>query len=119
LVLYSPTYSPTAILSRLLQLLTPSPSSVAGNKIEERGQGQQEVEPSLSLIEIAAHEGLAIGLVKELVEEVERITAASVATGSEGGGAVGGIVRDEQAEQGSGGVRWYRDLISAWPVEAM
>jgi ESCRT-II complex subunit VPS36 len=118
MVLYSPIYSPQAILSRLLAVLTPSTPSESSEKGEGAGDNTNaHVEPSLSLIEIAAHEGLAIGLAKELVEEVERISGGpSLATRQ---GVIEGIVRDEQAEEGSGGVRWYRDLISAWPISAM
>lgn len=94
MVLHSPYYEPSNILSRLLERFTPSPTA--------------SVEPSLSLIEIAAHEGLAIGLAKELIEEIEGDLAL---TGTKG---VSGLARDEQAGQESGGVRWYRDLISLW-----
>lgn len=68
-------------------------------------------EKSLSLIEIAAYEGLAIGLAKELMEEVEKIE------GGKQSSDILGLVRDDQAEQGAGGVRWYRDIISAWTIE--
>jgi len=97
MVLYSPYYAPPNILSRLVTRLTPTLASTS--------------EPSLSLIEIAAHEGLAIGLAKELMEEIEAIRPPD---GSE---EVMGVVRDDQAGQESGGVRWYRDIITSWRVE--
>ncbi len=97
MVLYSPYYAPSNILSRLLERLIPSTTTFA--------------EPSLSLIEIAAHEGLAIGLAKELMEEIE-------STSTPGGTReIFSLVRDDQAGQQSGGVRWYRDLISSWHIE--
>ena len=68
-------------------------------------------EPSLSLLQIAAHEGLAIGLAKELVEEIERIRPP------DGAKAVLGLARDDQAGQASGGLRWYRDLISVSHID--
>lgn len=118
MVLYSPIYSPQAILFRLLAILTPSTSAEASEPGEAASDDSNaHGEPSLSLIEIAAHEGLAVGLAKELIEEVERVSGGpSLATRH---GVIEGIVRDEQAEEGSGGVRWYRDLISAWPISAM
>ena len=99
MVLYSPYYAPINILSRLINRLTPSSGTTT------------ESEPSLSLVEIAAHEGLALGLVKELMEEIE----ASPLT--EGSREVEGIVRDDQAGQASGGMRWYRDLITSWHLD--
>lgn len=106
MVLYSPTYSPQNILNRLLRLLDPSAGS----------DGPASAENSLNVIEIAGHEGLSIGLATELMAEVERLGSAVTSGGSNG---INGLVRDEQAEQGSGGVRWYRDLISAWAVESI
>lgn len=111
MVLYSPTYSPQNILDRLLRLLAPD----AAPKQQEAGQTSVTEEKSLNVIEIAGHEGLSIGLATELMAEVEKL--GSAANRSRHG--VAGLVRDEQAEQGSGGVRWYRDLISTWPVESI
>ena len=64
-------------------------------------------EPRLSLIEIASHENLAIGLAKELMELVEMLSPDDWVHGM-------GVVRDDQADQASGGTRWYRDIISQW-----
>ena len=88
------------------------------------------IERGLTLIEIAAMEGLPIGLAKELMEEVEKLGHAPVrahpisstafapapANGQGGPGGAYGLVRDDQAEQGAGGTRWYRDLISSWEL---
>ena len=98
MVLYSPYYAPNVLLSRLVKRLTPSPSTATTS------------EPNLSLVEIAAHEGLALGLVKELMEEIEANPI------EEGTKEVEGVVRDDQADQASGGVRWYRDLITPWQM---
>ncbi|ORY34057.1 EAP30/Vps36 family-domain-containing protein [Naematelia encephala] len=98
MVLYSPYYAPLNLLSRILALLTPSPTSIQ--------------EPSLSVIDISAHEGLPIGLAKEFIEQLET-TRVHVLPGSQ---EASGLVRDDQAAQADGGVRWYRDIISGWPV---
>lgn len=113
-VLFSPTYSPPNLLSRILGLLSPSsgPAITASSSVDSDIDEAKPTEISLSLIEIAAYEGLAIGLAKELMEEIERIDTTAM-----GSGGVYGIVRDDQAEQGAGGVRWYRDLISSWTIE--
>lgn len=108
-VLYSPTYSPPNMLARLLDLLSPDQDR-AGNAVSNGEATSSAAEKSLSLIEIAAYEGLAIGLAKELMEEIEKLEGGSV-------GGVGGIVRDDQAEQGAGGVRWYRDIMTGWSLE--
>jgi len=70
-----------------------------------------KTEKSLSVIEVASIENLAIGMTQELLESIEM-------TRKEYGviGGVGGIVRDEQA---GGGVRWYRDLISEWNIDPL
>ncbi|KAI9639511.1 EAP30/Vps36 family-domain-containing protein [Dioszegia hungarica] len=107
-VLYSPTYSPPNMLARLLDLLSPGQDS--GASISEEAPASPAMEKSLSLIEIAAYEGLAIGLAKELMEEIEKLENGDM-------GGVGGIVRDDQAEQGAGGVRWYRDIMTGWTLE--
>lgn len=73
----------------------------------------EEREKSLSLLEIAAAEGLPIGLAKELMEEVDKINTRRYNLQK---GVIAGLVKDEQAEQGSGGVRWYRDIISGWEL---
>lgn len=98
MVLYSPYYAPTNILSRLLIRLTPSSTATT--------------EPSLNLIEIAAYEGVAIGLAKELMEEIERLRPPDDAPKE-----VLRLMRDDQAGQESGGVRWYRDLIASCRIE--
>jgi ESCRT-II complex subunit VPS36 len=93
-VLHTPHYSTQALLSRLLTRLQPD---------------EKEYEESISVIELASAESLAIGITKEMLESVEM-------TRKEYGviGGVGGVVRDDQA---SGGVRWYRDLISEWTID--
>jgi hypothetical protein len=72
---------------------------------------EKEKEKSISVIELASIENLAIGMTSELLESVEM-------TRKEFGviGGVSGIVRDDQA---GGGVRWYRDLISEWHIDPL
>jgi len=65
----------------------------------------QEEETGFSIIEIAAAEGLPIGLATEMLD--------MVASNHHG---AAGIVRDEQASPADGGVRFYRDLIAGWPL---
>lgn len=104
-VLHTPHYSTQALLSRLLNRLNPTSSSEMGLETPE------EKEKSISVIELASIENLAIGMTSEVLESVEM-------TRKEFGviGGVSGIVRDEQA---GGGVRWYRDLISEWHIEPL
>lgn len=104
-VLHTPHYSTQALLSRLLNRLNSTSSSELGLETQE------EKEKSISVIELASIENLAIGMTSELLESVEM-------TRKEFGviGDVSGIVRDEQA---GGGVRWYRDLISEWHIEPL
>ena len=104
-VLHTPHYSTQALLSRLLNRLNPTSSS------EMRLETPEEKEKSISVIELASIENLAIGMTSELLESVEM-------TRKEFGviGGVSGIVRDEQA---GGGVRWYRDLISEWHIDPL
>jgi len=94
-VLHTPHYSTQALLSRLLTRLQPSPS-------------EKEYEESISVIELASAENLAIGITKEMLESVE------MSRKEFGWQGVGGVVRDDQA---SGGVRWYRDIISEWTID--
>jgi hypothetical protein len=72
---------------------------------------QEEKEKSISVIELASIEDLAIGMTSELLESVEM-------TRKEFGviGGVSGVVRDDQA---GGGVRWYRDIISEWHIDPL
>jgi ESCRT-II complex subunit VPS36 len=104
-VLHTPHYSTQALLSRLLNRLNPTSSSDMDEEIQE------EKEKSISVIELASIENLAIGMTSELLESVEM-------TRKEFGviGGVSGIVRDDQA---GGGVRWYRDLISEWHIDPL
>lgn len=95
-VLHTPHYSTQALLSRILNRLNPSTET-------------EEKETSVSTIELASIENLAIGMAQELLESVEM---ARKQHGFIGGSA--GIVRDDQA---NGGTRWYRDLISEWHIE--
>ncbi|WVQ99330.1 hypothetical protein IAU59_006462 [Kwoniella sp. CBS 9459] len=88
-VLHTPTYSTPAILSRTLDRLAPTPISNAGTA--------EGMEQSFSVLEFASLESLPIGLAKEFIELMEK---------------EGGLVRDEQAPAGEGGLRWYRDIIS-------
>jgi ESCRT-II complex subunit VPS36 len=104
-VLHTPHYSTQALLSRLLNRLNPTSSS------ETDVDTQEEKEKSISVIELASIENLAIGMTSELLESVET-------TRKEFGviGGVSGIVRDDQA---GGGVRWYRDIISEWHIDPL
>ncbi|WVF71527.1 hypothetical protein IAT40_006335 [Kwoniella sp. CBS 6097] len=92
-VLHTPTYSTPAILSRTLDRL--APSSSLGEEVETAE------EQSFSILEFASFESLPIGLAKEFIELIEKD---------------GGLVKDDQAPAGEGGVRWYRDIIVSWPV---
>jgi ESCRT-II complex subunit VPS36 len=96
--LHTPHFSTQALLSRILSRLNP------GEEYSSR-----EKEESVSAIELASIENIAIGMAKELLESVEMTRKEYGAIG-----AVGGIVRDDQAE---GGARWYRDIISDWHIE--
>jgi ESCRT-II complex subunit VPS36 len=98
-VLHTPNFSTQALLSRILARLDPNSIS----------KTETEKEASISVIELARVEGLAIGMTKELLESVEM-------TRKEYGGieSMGGVVRDDQA---AGGTRWYRDIISDWHLE--
>jgi hypothetical protein len=58
---------------------------------------------------VASIENVAIGLAQELMESVEMSRKEYA-----GIGAIGGIVRDDQAQ---GGARWYRDIMSDWHIE--
>lgn len=104
-VLHTPHYSTQALLSRLLNRLNPSES------LDNPDDDNPGREKSVSVIELASIENLAIGMTSELLESVEM-------SRKEFGiiGGVGGVVRDEQA---GGGVRWYRDLISEWHIEPL
>lgn len=103
-VLHTPHYSTQALLSRLLNRLNPS-------LLDHPDDDNPGREKSVSVIELASIEILAIGMTSELLESVEM-------SRKEFGiiGGVGGVVRDEQA---GGGVRWYRDLISEWHIEPL
>lgn len=81
-VLHTPFFSAPAFRARLLTALAPTPSALL---------------PSMSTIELALAEDVGVGLVKEMVEELEADK--------------GEVVRDAQAGTG-GGERWYRNLIS-------
>ncbi|WVQ82293.1 hypothetical protein IAT38_004421 [Cryptococcus sp. DSM 104549] len=92
-VLHTPAHSTSTILSRTLDRLAPGfTESTAGETPEEK---------SFSALEFAALESLPIGLATEFIGLME---------------AQGGLVRDEQAGQAKGGVRWYRDIIAGWGV---
>ncbi|OCF36674.1 ESCRT-II complex subunit VPS36 [Kwoniella heveanensis BCC8398] len=98
-VLHTPTYSTPAILSRTLDRLNPGRNQ--STEVEQDVAAAAAAEQSFSLLEFASFESLPIGLAKEFIELMEK---------------EGGLVKDEQAPAGEGGVRWYRDIISYWPV---
>lgn len=58
----------------------------------------------MQLVEVAREEGLSVGLAKEMVELVEM----GERTAGRGGG---GVVRDEQAQEGT---RWYRNYMDGF-----
>jgi hypothetical protein len=82
-VLHTPYYNPRIFSQRLVRQLSPDT--------------EDEVEKSMSTVEIALGHGLSVGLAKELVLLIETQFA--------------NIVRDEQAQEQGGGERWYRNLI--------
>lgn len=94
-MLHTPHYSTQALLSRTLARLAPE---------QEEGR-----ERSISAIELASLENLAIGMASEMLESVEMSRKEH-----ESIGGMAGIVRDDQA---GGGTRWYRDLISEWDID--
>lgn len=104
-VLCTPLYAPGVFLARLVERMAPP---TEGRGVREGGRTEEDVENEhgLSIIDIAAAEGLPIGLATELVDMV-----AAHPQGM-------GIVRDDQAGPGFGGVKWYRDIISSWPLAA-
>lgn len=101
-VLCTPSYAPGVLLSRLLERMAPGDEG-RGQK-RRRTEDEVENEHGLGIIDIAAAEGLPIGLATELVDMVAAHPAGM------------GIVRDDQA--GPGGSKWYRDIISGWPLGA-
>ncbi|ORX36706.1 EAP30/Vps36 family-domain-containing protein [Kockovaella imperatae] len=111
-VLYSPRFEPVNLLSRLVDRLTPPDLPTENTHLSQTTTSPTEVasEPSLSLIELASQENLPIGLAKELIESVANLESSG------DNALVFGIVRDDQADQASGGTRWYRDLISIWQL---
>ncbi|OWZ58960.1 ESCRT-II complex subunit VPS36 [Cryptococcus neoformans Tu259-1] len=90
MVLHTPTFSTSSILSRTLNRLEPSSPDTDPSD-------SSSFEKSFSLLEFASTESLPIGLAQEFVGLME---------------SQAGLVRDDQAGQGDGGVRWYRDIIS-------
>ncbi|TXT08371.1 uncharacterized protein COLE_05295 [Cutaneotrichosporon oleaginosum] len=92
-VLSTPGYAPGVLLARLRERMAPG---AAAPRTEE----EVENEHGLGIIDIAAAEGLPIGLATELVDMVAALPDS--------------IVRDDQA--GPGGSKWYRDIISGWPL---
>ncbi|WWC61839.1 uncharacterized protein I303_104424 [Kwoniella dejecticola CBS 10117] len=97
-VLHTPHYSTLAILSRTLDRLDP----LNGDEAEP------QTERGISSLEFSDYESLPIGLAKEFIELLEK-------PGEQGTG----LVRDDQSSLGEGGVRWYRDIITGWPVNSM
>jgi ESCRT-II complex subunit VPS36 len=103
------------MLSRIIARLDPYQALDLGSRSDDidDGFGDQATPPSaekgVSMLEIAAHENLPIGLTKELIESIEQISAPP------GVRDPVGLVRDDQAV-GDGGVRWYRDIISGWEL---
>jgi hypothetical protein len=94
-----------------LSPITSVTGSAHGADDQEREDGQER---SISAIELASIENLAIGMAKEMLESAEMVahTEYTGYTGQSGQDLMGGmtgLVRDDQAV---GGTRWYRDLIS-------
>ncbi|WRT66306.1 uncharacterized protein IL334_003261 [Kwoniella shivajii] len=96
-VLHTPHYSAPSILSRSLDHLTPSSTSSSAEDTDET-QGKEK---SFTIFEFASIESLPIGLAKEFMEILEK---------------QGGLVKDAQVGPSEGGEKWYRDIISSWPV---
>jgi ESCRT-II complex subunit VPS36 len=102
------------MLARLLSRLGPARISTNGqygtsdDQLAAKDKDLPGVEESLSLIEISSYESIPIGLAKELMESIERLSPP------EGLREVFGLVRDDQAQGGS--TRWYRDIISPWEL---
>ncbi|KAL1408761.1 Vacuolar protein-sorting-associated protein 36 [Vanrija albida] len=95
MVLHTPMYAPPVLLARLVERMSPRDDDGA--------------EVGMSIIDIAAVEGLPIGLATELVEMIgTRAPASGI-----------GIVCDDQTGPGEGGRKWYRDIISGWPLEGV
>lgn len=113
-VLHTPSFAPPAMLARLLSRLDPDKIPTNGqyetpeNQLAAKDNSLSEAEESLSLIEISSYESIPIGLAKELMESIERLSPP------EGLREVFGLVRDDQASGGS--TRWYRDIISPWEL---
>jgi ESCRT-II complex subunit VPS36 len=113
-VLHTPSFAPPAMLARLLSRLGPARISTNGqygtsdDQLAAKDKDLPGVEESLSLIEISSYESIPIGLAKELMESIERLSPP------EGLREVFGLVRDDQAQGGS--TRWYRDIISPWEL---
>lgn len=99
-VLYTPRYEPTALLTRCLE------------RLRETAFLNESQESNFSLMEFSAYEDLPIGLAKEFLEQLERTSL------EQGVGGIKGLVRDDQAAH-EGGIKWYRDLISEWPIAPM
>lgn len=91
-VLHTPRYAPDIFLGRLIEQMGGSKQPEPDNISHETG---------LSIIDIAAIEGLPIGLATQFMELME---------------TRGGIVRDDQASPREGGTKWYRDIIVSWPI---
>ncbi|WWC89383.1 uncharacterized protein L201_004306 [Kwoniella dendrophila CBS 6074] len=123
-VLFTPNYSINSILLRTLNRLLPDFST---SKYEN-------VEKSFTILEFSDYENLPIGLSKEFVEMLENYQSThhqnqnqtlsnnnahkselSINNAFENN-EVMGIVRDDQSNLSQGGVRWYRDIISTWPI---
>ncbi|KAK8864340.1 hypothetical protein IAR55_001587 [Kwoniella newhampshirensis] len=118
-VLHTPTYSTPVILYRTIDRLTPTVASIPSPSPPSDEQESETKEKSFSIFEFASIESLPVGLAQEFLEMMETYDSTSTSTSTSstgGGGAGGGLVRDDQASQGEGGARWYRDIITSWPL---
>ena len=115
-VVHTPQYDPSAFLARLIDRLSPDSDMIEADVqsepadalgvTHEMGEPTGGAEKSLSLVQIAAFENLPIGLTSEWLDH------ASLNVRLDRPFGISNVVKDEQDP--GGGVRWYRDLISAW-----
>ncbi|GJN93922.1 hypothetical protein Rhopal_006981-T1 [Rhodotorula paludigena] len=107
-ILHTSRFSLGAFSSRLLSLLDLRQALVASlaspttlDSLDPAALAERE---GVQLVEVAREEGLSVGLAKEMVELVE------MGEGPAGRGG-GGVVRDEQAQEGT---RWYRNYMDGF-----
>lgn len=97
-ILHTPRYSPSALAARLLDKLDLK-QALAVSAVDTDEGDVQLIREGMTLLNVASEEQIAVGLGREMVEEVEMPAS----------GRAGKIVRDEQ---GGEGVRWYRNFIT-------